>query len=304
MLKWTRSVIRTLAQKIKLGTKFFIGHGDNTNEHNNRDGVGTVLASFVKDIGGKVSNVIIGHFPDAKSVRSMDAVSMEADIYTDADNTVGDIIEVTGIALANSEIDNPAFPGALRLSSIQCFDTDQNKNLEKENIMGDHVVTFQEVQTFVKEHNVWPHQLFNEDSLKGDRDFGKLFENNTVLTTENDKLKKELEDSKSETKKLEDSQQASIAEDRLKELMPKDLTDKQKEFISVRFKPENLDGLSDDNLTEYIEEGRKDFAETAKLFGVADGSQSGTGTKDEKSKETGAGESSPDDAALKLIGVE
>lgn len=305
MLKWTRAVIRTLAQKIKIGTKFFIGHGDNTNQHGDREGVGTVLASFVKDIGGKVSNVIIGHFPNAESVKDMDAVSMEADIYADSDNIVGDITEVTGIALANSDVNNPAFPGALRLSSIQCFDTEKNKNLEKENIMGDHVITFQEVISFVKEHNVWPHQLFNVDSLKGDREFGKLFDSNTVLTETNTKLKKELDESKVTVTKLQSDAKEGVAGDRLKELFPKDLTDKQKQFITKRFKPDTLDDLSDDNIKKYIEEGRNDFAETAKLFGVADNKQSGTeSTEKEKSDESGAGESSPETEALKLIGVE
>ncbi len=303
-------MIRTLASKIKEGTKFFIGHGE-TNSHGGRIDVGTVIASFVKEIRGKVSNVIIGHFPDATKVKDMDAVSMEAGISVSSfdDSIVDDITGVSGIALANSDINSPAFPGALRLSSIQCFNTEKI-NLEKEIIMGDHIVTFQEVQTFVKEHNVWPHQLYDESQLKGDREFGKLFESNDTLSTEVKKLKEDLDTSKNETKKLSETQQAGVAVDRLKELFPKDLTDKQKTFITTKFKPELLDDLSDDNIKKYIEEGRKDFAETAKLFGVADGKQTGTGTKegkstkDGKSEETEAGESTPDTEALKLIGVE
>ena len=254
-----------------------------------------------------MSNVIIGHFPNADEVKEMDSCSMEADISVDTEtNIVDDVNEVTAIALASSDIHSPAFPGALRLSSIQCFE-DTNKNKDKEIIMaGEHVVTFQEVQTFVKEHNVWPHQLFNEGHLKGDHEFSKVFDNNAIVTATNEKLKKELEESKAETKKLQNSQQASVAGDRLKELLPKDLTDKQKEFITKRFKPENLDGLSDDNIKDYIKEGRNDFAETAKLFGVADNEQTGTDdkNKDDKSDKSGAGESTPETEALKLIGVE
>jgi len=301
-LHWTKAVIRRLTEKIKKGTKFFVGHGT-TNDHDGRREVGTVLTSFLKEIGGKLSNVIIGYFPNADAVKEMDAVSMEAEINVDDDNVVGDVDDVTGIALGNSERDNPAFPGALRLSSVQCFDTDENKTLEKEKKKME--VTFQDVMTFVKEHNVWPHQLFDEDNLKNDRVFSKLFDSNTAMKLENEKLKKELDETKEKVSTLQKETSVALAKEKLKELMPKDLTDKQKTFISNKFDPSSFEEISDETIKKYIEDGRKDFAETAKLFGVADGSQSGTKTTEEStSDDLGAGESSPENDALKLIGVE
>ncbi len=79
MLKWPRAVIRRLAEKITEGTKFFIGHG-NTNAHEGRESVGEVIASFVKEISGRLSHIIIGHFPNSESVKEMDVCSMEANI--------------------------------------------------------------------------------------------------------------------------------------------------------------------------------------------------------------------------------
>lgn len=309
ILNWTKAVIRRLSQKIKAGTEFFIDHGQGTNSHTGRNPVGKVLASIVKEINGRMSNVIIGHFPDQNIVDKMDAVSMEAGIsVSEYDHSlVDDVTDVTGIALANSDVNSPAFPGALRLSSIQCFDSaDENKNLEKEKIkMGDSI-TFQDVQTFVKEHNVWPHQLFNESHLRGDREFNKVYESNTALELENKKLKDDIEVERKLNIETKKEAQTATAGDRLKELLPKDLTDKQKTYITKGFKPDKLKDLSDDTIKEYIEEGRNDFAEAAKLFGVADSSQSGTGESDgdkNQSDESGAGESSPVDAALKEIGV-
>ena len=301
-------MIHRLTQKIKQGTKFFIDHGKDSNSHNGRKEVGTVLASMVKEINGKLSSVIIGHFPNVESVKEMDAVSMEAGISVSEDDTslVDDVNEVTGIALANSDINSPAFPGALRLSSIQCFEnTDENKTLEKENTMGDHVITFQDVETFVKEHNVWPHQLYTLDNLKGDREFNKIIDENARLVADTKKLTTELDESKASVAKLEKDGKSIIAADRLKELFPKDLTDKQKQFITSRFKPDTLEDFSDETINKFIEEGRNDFAETAKLFGVANTKQSGTKEKSDESDSTsGEGDSTPEDEALKLIGVE
>ena len=301
-------MIRRLSETIKTGSKFFIGHQD-TNSHDGRTEVGTVLSSFLKEINGKMSSVIVGHFPNEDQVRDMDACSMEADISVDTENNVvEDINEVTGIALANSDVNSPAFPGALRLSAIQCFENTKNRRKEdKEIIMAQETITFKDVESFVRDHNVWPHQLYTEQDLRSDRNFGVLFDDNSKMKTENESLEKELEKSKKETKKLQKDQQDSVAIDRLKDLMPKDLTDKQKEFITKRFKPEILEDVSDDSLKKYIEEGRNDFAETAKLFGVADDKQSGTGSKDDTGNEdkgSGDGDSTPEDKALKLIGVE
>ncbi len=302
-IHWTRAVIHRLADKIKQGTKFFVGHGT-SNDHTGRKEVGEVLTSFTKEIKGKLSDVIIGHFPNKEAVSSMDVCSMEAEINVDERNIVNDVDGITGIALGSSEQDSPAFPGALRLASVQCFDEDENKKLlEKEKVME---ITFRDVVDFIKERNVFPHQLYTAENIKQDKEFGSLYDEISTGKAEVERLEKELEESKKVNTELEGKAKLIIAQEKFDELLPKDLTEKQKAFIVARFTPEQLKDTEEGTIKDYIEGEKKQFAETAKLFGVTDGSQSGNSSGGNgESDETGndEGDSTPEEEALKLFGV-
>ncbi len=295
ILKWPRAVIRIISEKIKEGTKFFLGHGE-TNSNEGRKSVGEVVTSFVKEIGGRLSHIIIGHFPNEDKVRNMDVCSMEADIYTDNENIVGDINNISGVALASSDVENPAFPGALRLGTVQCFDT-KIKNKEKKTMP----MTFEEIKTAIRDMNVFPWQLFTIEEFKNDRVFGKLFEDNSKLKVENEKLSKENKEVLDKSKEAIHKLDVSKSEVKLETFM-KDLTDKQKIFIKKQFQPEKLENLSDEGLKKFIEDSKKEFAETAKLFG--------RGTQEDSSKNNDSGSEKTDtsgtmeDKALKELGVD
>ena len=293
--------MQRLAQKIKEGTKFFVGHGKD-NSHDDRIEVGEVVSSFTKEINGRLSDVVIGHFPNKESVKEMDVCSIEASVDIDeASYYVDDVNDVSAIALGASAIDSPAFPGAVRLAAVQCFEEPATKTPERETKMD---VTFRDVQDFIKERNVFPHQLYNADDLKNDREFNQLFAVNEELKTKNETLIKELDDAKKASTEAEAKVKLSSAKDRFEEFIPKDLTAKQKTFILSRFKPEAIAELDDDKIKEYIESEKKDFAETAKLFGVTDSSQSETRADGSTTEGTGdGGESTPEEEALKLVGV-
>jgi hypothetical protein len=269
-------VIRTIAEKIKEGTKFFLGHGE-TNDHAGRESVGEIVSSFVKEIGGRLSHIIVGHFPNAEKVQDMDVCSMEADVYTDPENIVGDVNEISGIALGSSDKENPAFPGALRLGTVQCFgETKKNKETE--------IMNFEEVRKAVREMNIYPRQLFSLDDIKNDREFGKLFTDNETLKTENEKLTKEKKEIGDKSAEAIRSLDVSNANKKLETFLV-DLTDKQKSFITKRFNPENVENLTDEGLKEFVENTKKEFAETAKLFGASEsedvpGDKGGNGDKD------------------------
>jgi len=300
-IQWTKAAVQRLAQKIKNGTKFFVGHGKD-NSHDGRKEVGEVLASFTKEVSGRLSDVVIGHFPDTESVKEMDVCSIEANVDIDeASYYVDDVNEVSAIALGASAVDSPAFPGALRLASVQCFEEPEPENPERETKME---VTFRDVQDFIKERNVFPHQLYNADDLKNDREFNQLFAVNDELKSKNEKLAKELEETKKLSVEAEAKMKLASAKDRFESFVPKDLTAKQKAFILNRFKPEAIADLNDDEVKEYIENEKKDFAETAKLFGVTDSSQSETRADGSTTEGAGdGGESTPEEEALKLVGV-
>lgn len=286
VLKWPKAVIRQLAEKIKTGTKFFIGHKE-TNAQDNRESVGEILNSFVKEIGGRLVNVIVGHFPNKDKVEDMDICSMEADVYTDTENIVGDVNDISGIALGNSDKESPAFPGALRLSTVQCFD-------EK----GDKTMTLEEIRKAVRDMNIHPWQLFTEDDIKKDREYGKVYTENAALKIEKDKNEKDFKDLKTKSDEAIKKTELSEASAHLDTLMKEGFTDKQKKFIKGRFVPESFDDLSEKTLGEHLEKEKKAFADTAILFGVAE--ELGDGEK--RPKETPE-ELTMEEEALKEMGV-
>jgi hypothetical protein len=303
ILRWSRAVIHRLAQKIKEGTKFFVDHGENTNSHDGRNAVGQVLTSFVKDIGGKLSNIIIGHFPDKESVNNADVCSMEADIETNGDY-VDDVDNVTGVALGNSNVDSPAFPGAVRLNMVQCFDND-NTDDKKQSGRGDQKmpekITFQDVKNAVKEMNIFPRQLYTVEDLQNDNTFGKIFAENSTLKAETERLTKENETLNNTSKEAIRATEVQKANGVIEKMMSEGFSDKQRTFIKNRFKPETLEKLDENSLKEHLENEKKVFAETAKLFG----------SDETVNTDTGAGGSDNDDStsesmeekALKAIGV-
>ncbi|GAH04020.1 unnamed protein product, partial [marine sediment metagenome] len=75
-------------------------------------------------------------------------------------------------------------------------------------------------------------------------------------------------------------------------------TDKQKTFIKDLFNPEKVEDLTDEGIGKFVEEGKKKFAETAKLFGVKE-SSSNTKSENKANEEEG----SMEDQALELIGA-
>lgn len=301
-IHWTKAVIRRLADSIKQGSKFFVGHGA-TNSHDGRSEVGEVLTSFVKEIKGRLSNIVIGWFPDESKVKSMDVCSIEADIDVDASDFVNDVNEVSAIALGASAIDSPAFPGAVRLASLQCFEEDTNKGKTKPGEGEKMAVTFSEVKDFVKEHNVFPHQLFAEQDLRNDRQFGNVFVEAEASKKEVGTLKAKLEEQDKAIKKLEIETKSSGAKERFEALLAKDMTKKQKDFMLSRFNATEIAVMSDDDLKKYIENERKVFADTAKLFGVTENEQSGKGEDSSNADDAEEGDSTPEDEALKLIGA-
>ena len=128
-IRWTRKAVQSIKRIFTQGVKFFLGHNvDNSTD--NRRVLGEVVGDFQKEIDGKLHHVVISyHPPEVKNeVKKYDICSQEAiwNFFDNAGKMVADSIEkLTGIALANSEIDSPAFAGAKRLGYIQAFNTIQ-----------------------------------------------------------------------------------------------------------------------------------------------------------------------------------
>jgi hypothetical protein len=276
-LSWGRKVIQSLASVVKAGTKFFMGHGKGTNSHNGRRPVGEVVASLTKEIGGRLNHVVIGHFPNDKETSGLDIVSMEAVVDTDIQNNVLSVMEISGVAMGSSDKESPAFPGALRLASIQAYEetTQEVENLknsppEKGNTMEKNF-SFHEIKRAIQELNVYPHQLFSQEDLKNDRTFGPIFDKMAELEVNNESLKTELGKAQEEVKSIGRKSELFDAKEKFEKMVSGDgFTDKQREFIKAKGKIDSLEDLSETGLTGYLESLKNEYAETARLFGVTE----------------------------------
>jgi hypothetical protein len=263
-LVWPKKIIQSIGAKIKNGLKFFVNH-NNDNSTNNRKTVGEIVGTYVKNIGDKLAQIVIGHFDDESSVKNMDINSMEANVkYNDDTGEVTDVNGITGIALGSSNENSPAFPGAVRLATLQCFDEKEKIN---EPGKGEKTMaTFEEVKEFVRSHNVWPSQLYNEETLKQDRSFSHIFDEKEKAEKRVTELDNEFKSYKETNDKIIKDGQKALAKNKLAELLPKTLTEKQSEFVKTRFNPDSIEDLSEAGLKTYLDNSLEEYKTFAKLF--------------------------------------
>ena len=254
---------------MKKGTKFFVNHGT-TNDRSKDKSSGEVVKTFLHEDNGKLAAVAVGIIKDPQA-DSFDVCSVESDVEIEGEY-VTDVNETTAIALGSSDKDSPAFAGAQRMATIQCFGEEHKKDEE-----GDKPVTFQEVQQAIKDMNIMPWQVFSLDDIKQDRNFGKVFEENEQLKKEKEGLEKDLEDTKSKLTESESKSLSTDAKDRFEKMIPEGTTDKQKEFLLKQFDSRKPEKLDDESLKGFLDTSIKDYSDFAKVFGI---------DVDDKSKDT------------------
>jgi len=124
--RWFRTMVHKLHERITAGLQLFHGHAAGTNAHEGRTPLGEVVGKALKTVDGRESIVVACHiYPDFKHL-PLDVASVEADVALSqtSDREKLDIVgigEVTGIALGNSAVDKPGFPGATLLGQLQAF---------------------------------------------------------------------------------------------------------------------------------------------------------------------------------------
>jgi|GEM_PF-5239442 len=122
---WFKDAIGKLVRKIYAGLKLFHNHEETNEPDETRTEIGEVAGSRAKMIDGKFSAVIAAYiYPEYKDL-PLDIASIEADIIVNNDVSddihAVDVDEVTGIALGNSAVNKPGFPGATLLGELQAF---------------------------------------------------------------------------------------------------------------------------------------------------------------------------------------
>lgn len=266
-LRWPRAVIRRVADVVKAGTKLFERHGKD-NSHDGRKPIGEVVGTFTRQVGDKLQAVAVTTLGEDRP--DLDVCSIEADVGVDGE-VVGDVESVTGIALSSSNRDSPAFAGAQRLAVLQCFESGEGEDRKpKPGEGGKKMATFQEVKEFVREHNVFPNQLFTLDDLKNDRVFAPVLAEGEKAKAERDQFKGKAEDLEKKSSEAIRKNAEAEAKSRLEKLIPEGSTDKQKAFYLRRFDPTRLDKLEDADIKAWLDSEAKEYAETVKLLGVSE----------------------------------
>lgn len=270
-LTWPRAVIRRIQATLQKGLKVFKGHNED-NSTRDRPPVGEIVASYLKEIGDKLRVIGIAAM-DAVDAKKFDICSIEADIY-ESNGVVGDIDGITGLAVSNSEIDQPAFSNAKRMAVIQCFksqegpgDTGSKKKMPEEitlkDIMSAPISLLKEA---IVNRQIHPNQIFTEKDVREDREFGKAFSEAEEMKKKVEETKKALEDKEKESKEAIRKNQEAEAKDKLGKLLPKTLTEKQKTFLMDQYDPSKMEKLDDASMEAYIKSGQEAFSKYAAMF--------------------------------------
>ena len=275
MLKWPKKVIQQISNVLRPGIKFYHGHNED-NSTQGRKSIGSVVSTFLKNIAGKLSNVVVGHFPEGSDY---DVISMEADINveeTDQSN-VESIANITGIAAASSNTESPAFPGARLMASIQCFEENEEpKNIDEVKEMS---VTIEDVKKFVRERHVHPNELYQLEDLKNDRVFSKEFDKISTLEADKERLENEKKEIQERSKDAVNKIASIDGRTMLDKALTKEngYTDLQIKFIKNRYETNTIEDYSEEGIKSFIDGAKKDFSKNASIFGVETGDQGDLG---------------------------
>ena len=273
-IHWSKKAIESIKKIVTKGVQFFVNHNSD-NSTNNRKSLGEIVGDQVKEINGKLHHIIVGYFPPdtREEAKKYDVISQESNwnFIEQAGRLFADSIEkLTGIALGDSNYDKPAFREAKRLGFVQAFEN-EGKNMNFDEIK--KAITFDQIKQLVGERTIRPWQLFNEEDMLDDRVFGKKISEYDNMKAELDRIGKELKEKDDMITSLNKKAQLADIDTRLgKVLETKQFTDKQLNYIKNVFakKKESLNDLTDNGLTQFIDEQEQNYKEVMKYAGVDD----------------------------------
>jgi len=163
--RWFGSAIEKIVEKLQYGTKIFHKHAK-TNVHSGRGIIGHLVGKAKQIIDGSLSAIAIAYInPEYRDLK-LDVASIEADVILNDDQNRGiydaNVEDITGIALGDSAVQRPGFPGATLVSQIQAFAQSQFTP------GGGEMTTINEVRDFIKAGNLKPSDLYGLGDLTKD----------------------------------------------------------------------------------------------------------------------------------------
>ena len=278
-VSWMRKAVGWIHDKLSLYTPLFQGHGaPGDNSQDGRVPVGYIVGKKLAEVGNKVATVAAMYiFPSYKGL-SFDVASIEANIgYTQDDGTVRPsfIESVTAVALGNSAVAKPGFPGATLVGAFQAF-ADNGK---------DNKMTNEELKNAVKTAGLRPAELFTLSDLENDPgtkrfvDEAKhdVYNQNVRLQTELNELRgrtaKDAEVHAAEVKRLKTEAVLAKFQPTLSAVIAeRKLPEKQAAFVNLRLR--QFKGSAEDEaglkaeVNRAIEEAQAEYVDFLKSQGI------------------------------------
>jgi len=283
---WFKDAIGKLTRRVFPGLKLYHNHEETNMPDETRAEIGEVAGSQAKTIDGKFSAVIAAYiYPEYKNL-PLDIASVEADIIINNDTSddihAVDVDEVTGIALGNSAVDKPGFPGATLLGELQAFAGQSQHNKGG----GDVDITISDVKDFIKADKVKPSDIFGLDVLTDDPavkgyvdeerkmassgEYAHRKRTDDKFDEERGKWDKEKKEKDDEIKKLKTETAKIKAVDLFNtKVKERKLDAKQSRFIETKrdgFEPEDLEKL-DKEVDKFMDASLEEYKKTAEIFG-------------------------------------
>lgn len=290
---YVKDMVMKIAEKIQFGTPIFHLHsGTNTSE--GREQVGEVVGKIIKTIGDKVSALAaIYIYPQYRKMQ-LDVASIEANIaYDPKSATRGDVIDVeqvTGIALASSATEKPAFPGATLLGVIQA-------------LQGAETMTKEEIREAIKESKFKVTDLFEaseiiesdpaKEARAKERSYGTRKEKE--FNEEHERvidLTKKLDETSGKVRVLTEKVNSSTSRSLIDtSVTTRKLDAKEKAFIEKNlgaFKSDKEGEELKQDVERFVDSQLKDFGDVAKLLGVEVKKETPAGTPPADGKSSGS----------------
>ena len=289
--RWYSSAISKIVDRLQYGLKIFHDHAE-TNVHKGRQVIGHIVGKTKKVINDNLSAIAIAYIKPEYRNLPLDVASIEADVILNDDKDRGvfdaDVQDITGVALGNSAVNRPGFPGATLLSQIQAFANQSQFQHQG----GGEMTTINDVRDFIKAENLKPSDIYGLGDLTKDPMIEEHIEQakKGALKGEYEHRKRdEMGFDKTKEKLLEDHNAAIKAKDDLiaklqgeniqsktgewlgKQQDKRQLDEKQMKFINLnlpKFKPEDPE-KAEDEFNKFLDDRIDDLSKISKdVFGV------------------------------------
>ena len=288
---WFTQMVEKLTDKIKIGLQLFHGHAA-TNDTTGRIPIGEVVGRKLMNIKDRLSSVVACYiYPDYRNL-PLDVASIEADVDLRGDTAdklyVADVNEITGIALGNSQIETPGFPGAGLIGQLQAM---AEKKFRITLFKGDNNMTLEELKNAIQEAKLTPTDIFDMEAIlanslvseqikeKIKNAKGYDYRKTESLVEEKAALQKQVDDATAKIKLHEETVKTlklETAKTKISSLFDtqkteRKLDERQSKFIQNRlggFTPQKVEDLEKE-LNGYLDAELKEYATYAKdVFGI------------------------------------